>query len=456
MGANCCSECGARDIIPGEATGAVKIQGEFDDSKLELLQEDQSSPLFAMTTFEELGLPEDLLKGIRMMGWKKPSRIQCATLPHILRSNENVIGQSQSGTGKTGCFGLGLLSRLDLSLKRPQALVIAPTRELARQITDEIRRMAKYMTGLKVIACIPGYDFSGGIVAQFVVGTAGRVKDAIERRCFDLSNIRYLVLDEADNMLLDTKQGSGGLAAMAMMIKKRCPRDTQILLFSATYPTKVRQFCMAIAPEAKKFSIADQKSMNLNYIRQTFVMLPNEEAKFAFLIKVYEFCDINQSVIFVNTRERARSLAEQMRAKNYSVALLQAEMPYEQRDQVVESFRKSMTRVLIATNVISRGLDVVMVSVVVNYEMPCQRSGTPDFETYIHRIGRCGRFGRPGIAINLVADQKDAKCVDAITRFYDVKMEEMDRPEAYSEVFESVHNETVPEEPTDEPPATEA
>jgi ATP-dependent RNA helicase DDX19/DBP5 len=437
----------------------VKIQSAFDDQKLQQLQENEASPLFALSTFEELGLQEELLKGIRMMGWKKPSKIQCVTLPHVLQSNENVIGQSQSGTGKTGCFGLGLLSRVDLRLKRPQALVIAPTRELAKQITDEIRRMAKYIPSMKIITCIPGYDFTAGILAQVVIGTPGRVKDAIDRNCFDLSHIRVLVLDEADNMLMDKQRGkSGGLAAMAMQIKKRCPPNVQILLFSATYPATVRQFCMSFAPQAKKFSITEQKSLNLAYIKQCFVMVSDDNAKFEFLINVYGFCDINQSVIFVNTREAARNLAERMRAQKYSVALLQAEMPPEQRDQVVESFRSQMSRVLIATNVISRGLDVPMVSVVVNYEMPFTREKEPDYETYIHRIGRCGRFGRPGVAINLVSSQYDALALDKIADHYEIEMREVNDPAAFSDVFDSVEEETVPEEEQDGgyPPEEEA
>ncbi|KAN0113613.1 P-loop containing nucleoside triphosphate hydrolase protein [Russula decolorans] len=375
-------------------------------------QEDKSSPLYSVKSFEELGLHADLLKGIYDMGFTKPSKIQESALPLLLRDPpQNMIGQSQSGTGKTAAFVLTMLSRVDFTKNKPQALCLAPSRELARQIMSVIAAMGKF-TPVQTEYAIKDHLPRGvsNITAHVVVGTPGTMIELIRRRVIDVSDVKVFVLDEADNML-----DKDGLGDQTLRVKNTLPRSeqTQIILFSATFPDHVRSFASNFAPNANKIELK-RNELSVDSIRQFYMDCKSEEHKYEVLVSLYHLLTIGQSIIFCQQRRTADRIAQRMVAEGHKVASLHGAKEGSERDSIIDGFREGREKVLITTNVISRGIDVLQVNMVVNYDLPLMndREGTsgsgdpqPDIETYIHRIGRTGRFGRKGISINFVHDK---------------------------------------------------
>ncbi|KAF8486252.1 DEAD-domain-containing protein [Russula ochroleuca] len=375
-------------------------------------QEDKSSPLYSVKSFEELGLHADLLKGIYDMGFTKPSKIQESALPLLLRDPpQNMIGQSQSGTGKTAAFVLTMLSRVDFTKNKPQALCLAPSRELARQIMSVIAAMGKF-TPVQTEYAIKDHLPRGvsNITAHIVVGTPGTMTDLIRRRVIDVSDVKVFVLDEADNML-----DKDGLGDQTLRVKNMLPRSgqTQIILFSATFPDHVRNFASKFAPSANKIEL-QRNELAVDSIRQFYMDCKSEDHKYEVLVSLYHLLTIGQSIIFCQQRRTADRIAQRMVAEGHKVASLHGAKEGSERDSIIDGFREGREKVLITTNVISRGIDVLQVNMVVNYDLPLMtdREGAggggdlrPDIETYIHRIGRTGRFGRKGISINFVHDK---------------------------------------------------
>ncbi|KAH8100942.1 DEAD-domain-containing protein [Cristinia sonorae] len=374
-------------------------------------QRDKDSPLYSVKTFEELGLHQDLLKGIYDMGFSKPSKIQERALPLLLSDPpQNMIGQSQSGTGKTAAFVLTMLSRVDFSKNKPQALCLAPSRELARQIMSVVVAMGKFTSVQTEYAIKDNLPKNAtNVTAQIVVGTPGTMTDLIRRKIIDVSEVKVFVLDEADNML-----DQDGLGEQTLRVKNMLPRgQVQIILFSATFPDHVRNFANKFAPNANKIELK-KNELSVDNIRQFYMDCRNEEHKYDVLVSLYHLLTIGQSIIFCQHRHTADRISQRMTAEGHKVASLHGAKDAAERDNIIDGFREGRDKVLITTNVIARGIDILQVNMVVNYDLPLlnERPGSskddarPDIETYIHRIGRTGRFGRKGISINFVHDKR--------------------------------------------------
>ncbi|KAK3945988.1 P-loop containing nucleoside triphosphate hydrolase protein [Diplogelasinospora grovesii] len=389
--------------------------------KLSDLQNDTESPLYSVSSFDQLGLPKPINDGLLAMNFKKPSKIQERALPLMLGNPpRNMIAQSQSGTGKTAAFVLTVLSRIDLSKPtQPQALLLAPSRELARQIQTVVQTIGQFCENLIVEAAIPGnISRETGVKASVVVGTPGTVIDLIRRRQFDVSQLKVLVIDEADNML-----DQQGLGEQCVRVKGLLPKDIQILLFSATFPDKVMTYAERYAPKANQMKLR-QQDLTVKGISQMYMDCPNEKAKYDVLCKLYGLMTIGSSVIFVRTRESANEIQRRMEADGHKVSVLHGAYEGVNRDALLDDFRSGRSKVLITTNVLARGIDVSSVSMVINYDIPMKGMGDkePDAETYLHRIGRTGRFGRVGVSISFVYDRKSFSALSEIANVYDIDL----------------------------------
>ena len=394
-------------------------EGDGTD-QVEVLYADASSPPYtSATSFEELGLSVELLQGVYSMKFSKPSKVQAASLPLILaKEPRNLIAQAHNGSGKTACFVLGMLARIDPKRDLPQALCLVPTRELARQIRDVIMNLGKY-TGCRVFLAVKQGDEERlqtrltAITDHIVVGTPGRVMDLLRHRVFNGRHVRILVLDEADEMI-DTQ----GMGDQTLRIKKVLPPDVLTLLFSATYPDHVREFALRVVPHANQI-VVKREQLSLEHVKQFYIDCASADGRFQVLSDIYGSLQIGQSIIFVERRRDASELARRMRADGHSVALLHGgDMTPEERDRVIDSFRAGTDRILISTAVLSRGVDVLATTVVINYDLPRDRTGHADAENYLHRVGRTGRFGRKGVAINFVYDARSAALLRQIEAHY--------------------------------------
>ncbi|KAF2278670.1 P-loop containing nucleoside triphosphate hydrolase protein [Westerdykella ornata] len=387
------------------------------------MQQDPNNPLFSAKSFEELNLKEELLKGIKNMGFRKPSKIQEKALPLLLMNPPtNMIAQSQSGTGKTAAFSLNILSRIDLSILAPQAFVLAPSRELARQILGVITHMGQFMEGLVTMAAIPDttkrnqkYD------AHVLVGTPGTAMDSIRRRAIDTKHMKILVLDEADNML-----DQQGLGEQCTRVKSMLPRNIQTVLFSATFPVHVIEYARMFAPSANVLTLKHEE-LTIEGIKQLYIDIDKDTDKYATLLKFYGLMEQASSIIFVRTRQTAEQLEKRMVAEGHKVAQLSGALDGAERDRIIDQFRSGQAKVLITTNVLARGIDVQTVTMVINYDVPTMANGRDaDPETYLHRIGRTGRFGRVGVALTFVHDQQSWKQLNDIAQYFKTELEPVD------------------------------
>ncbi|CAF0740616.1 unnamed protein product [Brachionus calyciflorus] len=348
--------------------------------------------------FDEMNLREELLRGIYAYGFEKPSAIQQRAIIPCIRGHD-VIAQAQSGTGKTATFSISILQQLDLNVKSCQALILAPTRELAQQIQKVVLALGDFM-GVTCHACIGGTNVKEDarkleIGAQVIVGTPGRVSDMITRKALNPKTIKLFVLDEADEML------SRGFKEQIHEVFTKMPYDIRVNLLSATMPAEVLEV-------TKKFM--------RNPIR---ILVKKEELTLEeTLCDIYETLTITQAVIFCNTRRKVDWLTQQMHAKDFTVSAMHGDMDQKEREVIMREFRSGSSRVLITTDLLARGIDVQQVSLVINYDLPNNR------ENYIHRIGRGGRFGRKGVAINFVTDE-DKKSLHDIETFYNTQINEM-------------------------------
>jgi len=328
-----------------------------------------------------------------------------------------MIAQSQSGTGKTAAFALAVLSRVDVKNQFPQALLLSPTFELAQQTGSVIERMGKYLVekGLKVEYALRGEKVARGEQSHshVIIGTPGTLLDWILRfRRFDTKKISIFVLDEADVMI-----STQGHQDQSTRIKKYLTKGCQMLLFSATYEHEVMSFATSIIPDPVIIRLRkDQES--LDNIKQYYVWCDNEEKKYEALANLYGVLTIGQSMVFCHTRKSASWLASKMVKDGHAVGLLTGELEIGQRLSILNRFRDGKEKVLITTNVCARGIDVEQVTIVVNYDVPVDQFNRPDFETYLHRIGRTGRFGKKGLAINFVDGTRTNTMVKKIAEHF--------------------------------------
>ncbi|KAJ5584601.1 Helicase C-terminal, partial [Penicillium hispanicum] len=400
--------------------------------KLSDLQADPHNPLFSAKTFEELGLDERILKGLSTMNFRKPSKVQERALPLLMGNPpKNLVGQSQSGTGKTAAFVLNILSRLDLSneqaQKTPQALILAPTRELARQIVGVIQVMGQFLEGLVIGTAVPADTASrpSRMECSVIVGTPGTVMDMVKKRIVNPRQLKVLVLDEADNML-----DQQGLGDQCIRVKAALPSTIQVVLFSATFPIHVHQYAGKFAPSANEITLQHEE-LTVDGIKQLYMDCGSDEEKYANLVQLYGLLTVGSSIIFVRTRTSATEIERRMTAEGHTVASLTGGVEGSQRDAVIDAFRSGEAKVLITTNVLARGIDVSTVSLVVNYDIPeafvnGSRVREPDYQTYLHRIGRTGRFGRIGVAISFVSNRDEWEMLRKIQQHFSCNIERVD------------------------------
>ena len=373
-----------------------------------------SKEVEVIPTFDELGLREDLLRGIYAYGFERPSAIQQRAIKPIVKGRD-VIAQAQSGTGKTATFSISALQAIDTTTRETQVLVLSPTRELAVQIQKVVLALGDYMS-VQCHACIGGQNIGHDIrkldYGQHIVsGTPGRVFDMIQRRNLRTRAIKMLILDEADEMLNE------GFKEQIYDIYRYLPPATQVVLVSATLPHEVLEMTTKFMSDPLRV-LVKRDELTLEGIKQFFVAVEREDWKFDTLCDLYDTLTITQAVIFCNTRRKVDWLTEKMREANFTVSSMHGDMKQKERNEIMQQFRSGDTRVLITTDVWARGLDVQQVSLVINYDLPNNR------ELYIHRIGRGGRFGRKGVAINF-ATNDDIKILRDIEQYYSTQIDEM-------------------------------
>jgi len=361
-----------------------------------------------------MNLREELLRGIYAYGFEKPSAIQQRAIVPCMKERD-VIAQAQSGTGKTATFAISILQQLDVSLRETQSLVLAPTRELAQQIQKVVIALGDYMNA-QCHACIGGtnvredmHKLQTGV--HVVVGTPGRVFDMINRRALSTRHIKQFVLDEADEML------SRGFKDQIYDVFRTLNENIQVILLSATMPADVLEVTKRFMRDPIRI-LVKKEELTLEGIRQFFIEVEREEWKLDTLCDLYETLTITQAVIFCNTRRKVEWLTEKMHGRDFTVSAIHGDMEQGQRDVIMREFRSGSSRVLITTDLLARGIDVQQVSLVINYDLPSNR------ENYIHRIGRGGRFGRKGVAINFITGD-DSRALRELESFYNTSIEEM-------------------------------
>jgi len=366
-------------------------------------------------SFEHMKLSESLLRGIYAFGWEKPSDIQQRAIPAVIAGHD-VIAQAQSGRGKTGAFLIAALKRVHLDRKQCQVLILATTRELADQHYKVLHALGGYYDDLMVHKCVGGTRVRDDIVAlsggrQIVVGTPGRVLDMISRGALSVKILEMLVLDEADEMF------QIGFKEQIYDIFQYLPVTVQVALFSATMPLDVLQLTRKFMRDPVRILVKNDE-LTLDGIKQFYIAVQEEQWKLATLVDLYESIAIQQAMIFVSQRRKAVWLQDQMRQRDFTTGCIHGAMTTLERQQMMKEFRSGSTRVLISTDLLARGIDVQSVSLVINFDLP------RDKENYIHRIGRSGRFGRKGCAINFVTDSEEQMLCE-LQQFYQTKINEL-------------------------------
>ncbi|KAF9438637.1 translation initiation factor eIF4A [Entomortierella beljakovae] len=386
-----------------------------NEGGLELDQNEIESNWDEITdNFDNMSLSPELLRGIYAYGFERPSTIQQRAILPVIKGRD-VIAQAQSGTGKTATFSISALQKLDTSNPQCQALILAPTRELAQQIQKVVIALGDFMK-IQCHACIGGTNVREDMKileagAQVVVGTPGRVYDMIKRGALKTDSMKMFILDEADEML------SRGFKDQIYDVFQLLPPSTQVVLLSATMPTEVMEVTTKFMRDPVRI-LVKKDELTLEGIKQFYVAVEKEEWKLDTLCDLYETVTITQAVIFCNTRRKVDWLTEKLTAREFTVSAMHGDMEQAQREVIMKEFRSGSSRVLIATDLLARGIDVQQVSLVINYDLPTNK------ENYIHRIGRGGRFGRKGVAINFVTAD-DTRMLREIEQFYSTQVLEM-------------------------------
>lgn len=346
--------------------------------------------------FEDLGLCPEMLKAVKKMGFEEASPIQAKAIPVVMEGRD-IIGQAQTGTGKTAAFGIPLLQKIDQKNKKLQAIILCPTRELAIQVSEEIRNLAKYMHNLKVVPIYGGQEIVKQIRSlksgtQLIVGTPGRVMDHMRRKTVNMDDVHTVVLDEADEML------NMGFREDIETILEGVPEERQTVLFSATMPKAILEITKKFQKDAELIKVT-KKELTVPNIEQFYyeVRAKQKEEVLSRLIDIYT---PKLSVVFCNTKKQVDLLVNALLGRGYFAAGLHGDLKQEQRDRVMQGFRTGKTDVLVATDVAARGIDVEEVEAVFNYDLP------QDDEYYVHRIGRTGRAGRVGRSFSFVSGKE--------------------------------------------------
>ena len=385
----------------------------------------ESSKYEDIESFEDLEIDENIIRGIFSYGFETPSPIQKKAILPIL-DGKDVIAQAQSGTGKTATFCLGVLGLIEPNKNETQALVLAHTRELALQINMVFSQIANYMDILFNLS-IGGINVKDNIEnlskkprkPHIVIGTPGRVLDMINKGALNTKNLKIMIIDEADEML------SEGFVDQIYKIFRSMPSTIQVGLFSATMTEKFFDISNKFMREPIKILVKNEQ-LTLEGIKQYLINVEVNEYKFETLCDLYSLLTINQSIIYCNNKKVVNHLTERMKEANFSISFIHSDITNKEREETMSAFRNGKTRVLISTDLLSRGIDVQQISVVINYDVPY------DIQNYLHRIGRSGRFGRKGVAINFMT-KYDTKKITDIESYYNTHIEEM--PENIQSIF---------------------
>lgn len=385
------------------------------DNELESKKEKDSENIVICEWTDIPDINNDLLRGIYAIGFEKPSPIQSKAILPVL-NNRDIIAQAQSGTGKTGAFAISTLQKINVKENTTQALVLAPTRELAIQIKKVFCTLSEFMNGINIKLMIGGtsFEFENRKYHQkphIVIGCTGRIHDMIKRRRINTSTIKILVMDEADEML------STGFKEQVYNIFQFLSKDIQVCLYSATLPSELQYLTDKFMQDPVKILVKTEL-VTLEGISQYYIALESDMHKFETIKDIFNRVSVSQCIIYCNSVKRVAELTEAMLKDDFAVSCIHSGMEKDERTKAYEEFVLGKTRVLISSNVTARGIDVQQVSTVINFDIP------KDIHTYIHRIGRSGRWGRKGVGINFITEH-DVKKIRDIEQYYDTQINEL-------------------------------
>ena len=365
-------------------------------------------------SFDDMGIDEAVLRGVYGHGFEKPSAIQVEAIPLML-SGKDLVAQAQSGTGKTGAYSMGSLCAIDESKQTIQCLILVPTRELADQVYKVITDISSYtkITTLKVIG---GTNVSLcrseiGRNPHVIIGTPGRILDMIMRRDLPTIDIRLMILDEADEILSD------GFKDCIHDIIKSLPKTSQLCLFSATMPEEILELTTKFMNDPQQV-LVKKEQLTLEGIQQFFINVKHNDWKYDVITDLYDTINVGQCIIYMNSKNKIEEIYDKLNASDFPVGFITGDRSVQERNEVMEQFRAGTLRILLSSDLLARGIDIQQLSLVINFDLPREK------ETYIHRIGRSGRYGRKGVAINLISD-REVDYMKHIEEFYDTQVSEM-------------------------------
>jgi translation initiation factor 4A len=368
-----------------------------------------------VNSWDELNLNTSLLRGIYAYGFEKPSPIQSKAIYPIMQGND-LIAQAQSGTGKTGSFTVGALSRIDTSINENQVLIMAPTHELAHQIADVATQLSSAMD-VRIKTIVGGSSIDDDVrdmrrnPPHIIVGCSGRIYDMIRRKHINPSNFKLVILDEADEML------SSGFKDQVYNIFECLNQHIQIVLFSATLPSDILEITNKFMKNPTKICVKAE-SLTLEGIKQYYIAMNSDQEKYMTLVDLYNRITVSQCIIYANSVRRVKDLYDAMKEDGFPVVCIHSSLDRSERELAFKEFRNGTARVLISSDVTSRGIDIQQVSVVINFDIP------RDIHNYLHRIGRSGRWGRKGMGINFMT-RRDQQQMRDIERYYATQIDEL-------------------------------
>ena len=366
-----------------------------------------------ITSFDELEIPLNLLKGIYANGWEVPSPVQQVGIIPVLKGNQCII-QAQSGTGKTGTFSIASLSKIDPTVESCQCIILSPTREIADQITEVMETLSHFMEDVNISLVRGNIKLNNETVnkSQVIVGTPGRILDMIQRGVINMKTLKLFILDEADEIL------NYGFNDQIIEIFQYVHEEAQIAIYSATMPNSILRISEQFMDNPIKI-LLKKDDLTLEGIKQFYIKLESETDKIEVIHDIYKSFNIEQSIVYCSTKKKVEWLSQKLAEVDFPTSKIHGDMEQKDRDSVMKSFRSGQTRILITTDLLARGIDVQHVCLVINYDLPFKKAN------YIHRIGRTGRYGRKGVAINFIVSNQDVKTIREIERYYHTEVEEM-------------------------------
>ena len=366
-------------------------------------------------SFDNLNIRDELLRGIYSYGFEKPSNIQNKAIP-IINKGSDLIAQSQSGTGKTGAFSIGILNNINLEEKEIQSIIISPTHELAEQTFEVMNNLSNYMEGINIKKVIGKTNITASKIElqqnpHILIATPGRLLDMINRKYIFTDKIKSVVFDEADEIL------SRGFMETIYQLIRYLPDTTQILLFSATIPDEILDMTLKFMNNPEKI-LVNKEELTLEGIMQFYINCNMYKWKYDVLYDLYDSISINQCIIYVNTKNTLMNLVDRLNERQFPISFIHGDLSSDQRKDNLNNFKAGKTRILLSTDLLSRGIDIQQLSLVINFDIPKNK------ETYIHRIGRSGRYGRKGVSINFICNNETDE-LNELQKFYNTKILEM-------------------------------